>query len=147
MGKGKQTTIFNYEVDEEKTFKAVKKFFKYDYPAIKRLARRDPTGISSPSITGMPSGDPDGNPTENRLVNWVDARQAEQATADAIKYCSRDSRKILKLWGLQGNVDNDRAVIDQIYYGESWYYEHRKTAVLEFAEAYPLANLLKFKEK
>lgn len=147
MGKGKQTTILNYEVDEKQTFKAVKNFFKYDYPAIKRLSRRDPTGISSPSITGMPSGDSDGNSTENRLVNWVDARQAKQATADAISYCSRWSRKILTIWGLEGNVDDDRIVIDQLHFSDSWYYEHRKIAVIEFAEAYPLDNLLKFKPK
>lgn len=146
MNKGKQTTIFNMEVDEKKTCDNVKRFFKFDYPAIKRMARRDPTGMSSPSMTGLPSGDPDGNPTENRLVNWVDANQAKQATADAINSCDRWSREILKVWGLAGNTDDDQYCIDQIPYSERWYYQHKKVALIEFAEAYPLDELLEFKK-
>lgn len=146
MSKGKQTTIFNHEVDEKKTCANVKHFFKVDYPAIKRMARRDPTGVSSPGMTGMPSGDPDGNPTENRLVSWIDARQAKAATADAIKSCSQWSREILKVWGLQGNTDDDQYCIDQIPYSDRWYYKHKKIALIEFAEAYPMDELLEFKK-
>ena len=147
MSKGKHTTILNYEIDEDKTCSNVKHFFKVDYPAIKRMCNRDPTGLSSPAMTGMPSGSPAGNPTENRVINWIDARQAKDGTKQAIDCCSRWSREILRIWGLEGNVDDDRYVISQLPYESSWYYDHKRIAMIEFAEAYPHQRLLAYLDK
>ena len=54
-----QMTFLNRHFDPKQTRENVKRFFEVDYPAAKRRAgqfRTNRTGISSPQITGMPSG-------------------------------------------------------------------------------------------
>ena len=140
-----QLTVFGNELDVEKTLDNVKHFFEVDYPAAKRRAHRDMTGVGSPAITGMPKGTAKGNATEERLVNYAYCKQVVAATPLAIDDCTKWSRKILK-W-LYLNREDDAYCIVNLPYSEKWYYKKLKpTAMIEFAEAYPIEELLAFKK-
>lgn len=139
-----QMTFLNCHFDPKQTRENVKQFFEVDYPAAKRRAgqfRTNRTGISSPQITGMPGGSSASNGVEERLVNAIYCRQVVYATADAIKCCSRWSRAILTMLYLDGYSDAE--CIDQLPFGDSSYnHKYKPEALIEFAEAYPLEELL-----
>ena len=90
-----QLTVFGNELDVEKTLDNVKHFFEVDYPAAKRRAHRDMTGVGSPAITGMPKGTAKGNANEERLVNYAYCKQVVAATPLAIDDCTSGVGKYL----------------------------------------------------
>lgn len=140
-----QLTIFGNELNVDKTIKKVRHFFEVDYPVAKRRAHRDVTGLSSPVINGMPKGTPIGNATEERLINRAYCRQVVAATPKTIDECSKWSRKLLKWLYLNG--EDDTYCINNIPYSERWYYKRLKpTAFIEFAEIYPVEELLVFEK-
>lgn len=142
-----QMTFLNRHFDPKQTRENVKRFFEVDYPAAKRRAgqfRNNRTGISSPQITGMPGGSSASNGVEERLVNAIYCRQVMYATADAIKCCSRWSRAILTMLYLDGC--DDTYCIEHLPFSESSYFhKYKPTAYIEFAEAYPVEELLALK--
>ena len=145
MDNSKQMTLFGTGLDVKETIKNVKHFFEVDYPAAKRRSHQDVSGVSSPAITGIPKGTPSGNAMEERLVNRVYCRQVVAATPLAIGWCSKWSQKILKWLYLDGR--DDTYCIMNLPYSGKWYYEKLKPAALvEFAEAYSVEELLVFKK-
>lgn len=138
-------TIFGRELIIQDTLDKVKHFFNVEYPIAKRRANRDVTGLSSPTMTGMPSGSPVGNATEERWLNRIYCRQVVKATPMAIDDCSRWSRYILTSLYLNGK--DDAYCIASLPYSEKWYYDQLKPkALIEFAEAYPVEELLVFEK-
>lgn len=145
MDNSKQMTLFGTGLDVKETIKNVKHFFEIDYPAAKRRSHQDVSGVSSLAITDMPKGTPSGNAMEERLVNRVYCRQVVAATSLAIGWCSKWSQKILKWLYLDGR--DDTYCIMNLPYSEKWYYKKLKPAALvEFAEAYSVEELLVFKK-
>ena len=140
-----QQTIFGWELDREATIDKVKHFFEVEYPAAERRAGQDVTGLSSPAITGMPKGSAVGNATENRLVNRIYCRQVASAVPLAINYCTKWSRTLLTF--LYIDHRDDGYCIIHLPFSESWYYKTLKPkALIEFAEAYPIEELLVFQK-
>lgn len=145
MSSQKEETIFDITVDVDATIKNVKHFFEVDYPAAKRRARRRLSAISSPSFDGMPKGTPVGNLMENKLVNRAYCRQVVSAVPLTIKDCSRWSRIILDTLYTDGHSDD--YCIAELPFSDSWYYKKLKPkAFIEFAEVYPIEELMVFKK-
>lgn len=141
----KEEVIFDSTVDVDQTIKNVKHFLDVEYPAAKRRAKRSISTISSPSMDGMPKGTPAGNIMENKLVNRAYCRQVAAAVPLVIKECSRWSRYILKLLYLEGY--DDTYCIANLPYSDNWYYKKLKPrALMEFAEIYPIDELMVFKK-
>lgn len=139
-----QQTIFESYIDQKATEENVKRFLKREYPRMKRIARRDNTGISSPSFDGMPKGINNGNSVERRLVQSIYARQVAQATKDAIDACDAFSCKVLTMLYLENKSDTETYMA--IGYQRRNYFERIKPkALLEFAEAYLLDDLKIYK--
>lgn len=138
-----QQTIFGWELDRKATINNVKHFFEVDYPAAKRRAGKDVTGLGSPSMSGMPGGSV-GNATENRLLDRLYCQQIVAAVPVAINRCTRWSRAILTYLYLEHR--SDQYCIIMLPYSERWYYEHKPAALIEFAEAYPVKELLVFQK-
>lgn len=140
-----QQTIFGWELDREATIDKVKHFFEVDYPAAKRRARKDVTGLSSPAITGMPSGSAVGNATENRLLDRQYCKQVIAEVPTSINNCTKWSRNVLTYLYLENR--GDMYCIIHLPFSESWYYKNLKPqALIEFAEAYPVEELLVFQK-
>lgn len=141
----KEEVIFGNTVDVEQTIENVKHFFEVEYPAAKLRAKRKIETISSPSIDGMPKGTPVGNVMENKLVNRAYCRQVVKAVPLVVEDCSRWSRHILKLLYLNGY--DDTYCIASLPYSDNWYYKKLKPkALMEFAEIYPIEELMAFKK-
>lgn len=139
-----QQTIFEKNIDQKATEENVKHFLKREYPRMKRIAGRDDTGISSPSMDGMPKGTNNGNSVERRLVQSIYARQVVEATHRAINSCDAFSSEVLKLLYLQGRSDTETYM--KIGYQRRNYFQRIKPkALLEFAEAYMLDDLKIYK--
>lgn len=96
-------------------------------------------------MTGMPSGSPVGNSTENRLVNRIYCRQVVSAVPLAINHCTKWSRTLLTFLYID-HLDDAYCII-HLPFSESWYYKTLKPkALIEFAEAYPIEELLVFQK-
>lgn len=142
---GQEVVIFGNTLDVDKTINNVKHFFNVDYPAAKRRARRNLSSISSPSFDGMPKGTPSGNTMESKLINRAYCRQVVEAVPLVIKDCSRWSRAILTT--LYIDQHDDKYCINKLPYEENWYYKRLKPkALIEFAEIYPIEELMAFKK-
>lgn len=110
------------------------------YFRMKRIARRDNAGLSSPSFDGMPKSKPAGNSVERRIVQSIYAKQVVKEIPAAINACDKQSQKVLKMLYFQGKTDVQ--VQEEIGYSHSRYFDHVKpTALLEFADAYLLDDL------
>ncbi|MGM9908021.1 ArpU family phage packaging/lysis transcriptional regulator [Limosilactobacillus sp.] len=141
----KEEVIFDSTLDVDKTIKNVKHFFGVDYPAAKRRAKWNLSVISSPSFDGMPKGTPYGNVMENKLINRAYCRQVVKAVPLVIDDCSRWSRAILTTLYIDGH--DDSYCINSLPYQENWYYKKLKPkALIEFAEIYPIEELMVFKK-
>nr|DAH80708.1 MAG TPA: transcriptional regulator [Caudoviricetes sp.] len=141
----KQETIFDSAVDIDETISKVKHFFEVDYPAAERRAKVKLGIISSPSMDGMPKGTPVGNAMENKLVNRAYCRQVVEAVPLVIDSCSQWSQYILKTLYLQERSDD--YCVANIPFSDSWYYKTLKPrALVEFAEIYPIEELMVFKK-
>lgn len=145
MSSKKEEVIFGNAVDVDKTIENVKHFLEVEYPAAKRRAKRNLAAISSPSFDGMPKGTPAGNVMENKLINRAYCRQVVAAVPLVVEGCSRWSRFILDTLYLHGHGDD--YCIAELPYSDSWYYKKLKPAAfIEFAEIYPIEELMVFKK-
>ncbi|WP_251548310.1 ArpU family phage packaging/lysis transcriptional regulator [Limosilactobacillus caecicola] len=141
---GLQLTIFDKYVDKKATQENVKHFLQDEYPRMQRMAGRDNTGISSPSMDGMPKGSNYGNSVERRLVQSIYAKQVVREVRSAINDCDAFSSKVLTMLYLEGRSDTQTYL--EIGYQERNYYKRIKPrALLEFAEAYMLDDLKIYK--
>ena len=139
-----QLTIFDKYIDHKATEDNVKQFLSREYPRMKRIARRDNTGVSSPSMDGMPKVSAYGNSVERRLVQSIYAKQVVEAVQDAIDCCDAFSSKVLTLLYLDGYSDTQ--TYTAIGYQRRNYFQRIKPrALLEFAEAYLLDDLKIYK--
>ena len=134
------------EIDVKATENNVKRFLLRDYPRAKRMAGKNITNLQSPSINGMPSGTPVGNPKEQQIVQRAYAQQVVIATEEAIGLCDTVSQQILRM--LYQKHYNDTMCFVSLHYGKSQYFNHLKPqALLQFAEAFQLGDLMVSRKK
>nr|DAX90268.1 MAG TPA: transcriptional regulator [Caudoviricetes sp.] len=139
-----QLTIFDKYIDHKATEDNVKQFLSREYPRMKRIAGRDRTGVSSPSMDGMPKGSSYGNSVERRLVQSIYAKQVVEAVQDAIHCCDAFSCKVLTMLYINGYSDTQ--TYTAIGYQRSNYFSRVKPkALLQFADAYLLDDLKIYK--
>lgn len=110
------------------------------YFRMKRIARRDNTGLSSPSFDGMPKSKPAGNSVERRIVQSIYAKQVVKEIPAAINACDEVSKKVLTWLYLRGW--DPEAIEEELHCSDSKFSHSLKPeALMQFAEAYMLDDL------
>ncbi len=141
-----QQTIFGRTVDQKETKRKVEHFLKVDYLVAKRKSKLNMADISSQQIDGMPKSSVNGNAIENKLVNHIFYKQVVKAVKLTFEECSEETNVILK--GLCFQNKTDVACYTALHCSESQYYKEVKpNAYLEFAEIYPIEDLLAFEDE
>lgn len=110
------------------------------YPRMKRIARQDNTGLSSPRFDGMPKSHSVVNTVERRLVQSIYAKRVVKEIPAAIDACDEVSQKVLKLLYLRGW--SPEKVEEEIHCSDSKFsHKVKPEALTQFAEAYMLDDL------
>lgn len=124
-------------VDTKATAKEVSHFFRRMVPVLLRMYGGTQDSIKSPSLDGMPKSSY-GNSTENKLIKRLEKElEARAIIADvkiAIDRCSFESRQIINM----SLVDRkkDWQVCEHLGYSQSRYYDLKRRALNEFADAF-----------
>lgn len=127
--------IFN-NYDSNLTAKNVNSFFK-NFKRIARMAGRNPMALKSPVISDMPSSKSIDNNVENKMVEYVSARDTAPKIFNDVQYAlsliPKRSREII----LGAYIDEltDEIMAQRIGYSKSSYRRFKEKALNEFADA------------
>lgn len=123
------------ELNVNETCREVDKFFRKHVERLVLLAGSRLTDLSSPNISGMPSGSTFSNNQESKLINGIDAQNIVKSISDALnRGVDPVSRKILI--GLYINHDRWIDVQNVIYKEHTSFAKLRKRALLSFASSF-----------
>lgn len=127
--------------DPEQTAKNVDSFFK-NFKRIARMAGRNPLALKSPALTGMPAGGNGGNHNEEKLVDYVNARDLAPKIFEDVQFAlsviSDRSRKII-IGAYIDELSNSK-MAERIGYSDKSYVRFKKVALNEFADAFSSAK-------
>ena len=130
------------KLDETATIKKVKRLL-VDYPRYKRIANRDILFLKSPAMTGMPRSDSGKNNEEIKIVNKVTAETIVVTINNCIEMVAGvENRMMLENKYIHGFSEYELEAALKI--SSSTRKRILKQALLMFAEAYPLEELLVF---
>lgn len=124
-------------VDTKATAKEVSRFFRRTIPVLLRMYGGTMASIQSPKFDGMPKSSY-GNGTENKLIKRLEKElEAREVIADvrvAIERCSFESQQIIKMAMVEKK--RDWQVCEALKYSQSRYYDLKRVALNEFADAF-----------
>ncbi|WP_395389248.1 ArpU family phage packaging/lysis transcriptional regulator [Fructilactobacillus frigidiflavus] len=119
------------EVDEKKTIKNAKNFFKKQLPRMMTQARISSLSIQSPSISDMPSGGAYGNSNENKYVLMLQRQKDVREVFSTLKGMNKLQGYILNAVYLEGR--EDWKIAQEIGYSQSRYHDLKNLALINFA--------------
>ncbi|MHC9533155.1 ArpU family phage packaging/lysis transcriptional regulator [Dellaglioa sp. L3N] len=130
------------ELDETATKRNSIKVLR-SYPRYKRIANRNILFLQSPAMEGMPKSKSGANNEEVKIVNKLEA----ETIVKTIEHCiesivGSDYRMLLENTYIHG--DSDYEIQSTLGISKSTQDRMLKVALLNFAEAYPLEELLAF---
>lgn len=130
------------QLDETSTIKNSKKILN-DYGRYKRIANRDILFLKSPAMNGMPRSNSGENNEEKKIVNKVAAETIVATIENCIaEIYGSEYRMLLENKYLHG--DTEYEIQTTLLISERTMYRKLDTALISFAEIYPLEELLVF---
>lgn len=116
-----------------------------DYRRVARMAGRPLVDIKSPTITDMPKAHPFGNGVEIKLTDTFNAREMLARVDQAMSLLPTQSYWVLFYTYCTPEVLTGFEIAARLDVGSDRTIEYlRHRALLEFAEAYPDQELIKF---
>ncbi|MDK1720251.1 ArpU family phage packaging/lysis transcriptional regulator [Dellaglioa algida] len=130
------------KLDETATKRKAIKVLK-SYQRYKRIANRNILFLQSPAMTGMPRSSSGENTEEIKIVNKVTAETIVKTIENCIELVVGSEYRIL-LENKYIHGDSDYEIQSTLGISKSTQDRMLKVALLNFAEAYPLEELLAF---
>ncbi|MBT8853749.1 hypothetical protein BTH55_02995 [Lactobacillus delbrueckii subsp. bulgaricus] len=125
------------EIDAQKTARRVDRYLKYDFERYLRLCGAHRADISSPSMSGMPSGTI-ANHQEDKVVEGLYAASVVDCIRQTIANCSDDIHEPYKtilvdyyLKGMQGFK-----IAQKVGYSDRQFATKKQLALCEFADRF-----------
>ena len=94
------------EVDEKRTIRNAKKFFKKQLPKMMIQARVSSLSLKSPVISDMPSGGSCGNSNESKYIYMLQRQEEVQDVLSSIKAIKKIEQDILNSVYIEEKDDN-----------------------------------------
>ena len=121
-------------INELKTAQTARMYLSDKFPKLVMMAGFSMIDIKSPRFSAAPITPHADNGAERNMINRINAAQLVNDTIDAIKRCTGVYQKILLLAYIQEL--NETAILEQIPYERSHYYELKAKALVYFADSF-----------
>ncbi|USS87722.1 DUF1492 domain-containing protein [Fructilactobacillus hinvesii] len=135
--------FLDYEINTSATQQQAKRFLQKKLPRLILLSGLNLVSLKSPSLSSVPTSKPVGNTNEERIVRKLEAERLVTAVVDAISSCNEPSKTIL--FGLYVKQLQPWQVIANLGYSKTRFYQLKKQALLDFADAFVEVDLHVYK--